>query len=87
MVGGTVIEVITLEDRIWINCRDSNQGRKDECAIYVERNAHSEAIRAGDVVWWQSQHAMWTPISADLRGFEDIKIPRIGYSGVPRPEA
>lgn len=85
MVGGIVIETITLPDRIWVNCREVVNGRsiRNECAIYVERNVQSEAIRVGDNVWWQGSFAMWTPRD---RSFTDVKIPRRGYSGVRRPE-
>jgi hypothetical protein len=84
MVGGKVIETILLPDKIWINARDNYPRRRpDECAIYVERNADSEAIRVGDSIWWQGGYAMWTPAS---REFADHKIPRVGYSGVNRPE-
>lgn len=81
MVGGVVIETIVLPDRIWINCRD----KRDTCAIYVERNAKSEAIRVGDKLWWQGREAMWTPASGVSAGWYDLRIPRIGYSGLPRP--
>lgn len=81
MVGGTVIETIILEDKVWVNCKDKTY--KDTCAIYVERNKDSEAIRVGDSIWWQGGYAMWTPQS---REFADRKIERRGYSGVRRPD-
>ena len=81
MVGGVVIEIILLADRVWIDCRDRAH-TCSTCAIYVERNADSEAIRVGDSVWWQGTFAFWTPTSHE---FEDRKIERIGFSGVERP--
>ena len=79
MVGGMVIGVRRLEDRIWANCMDG----PDECAIYVERNADSEQLKIGDSLWWQGSWAMWTPNPDD--GRHDVQIPRIGYSGVSDP--
>lgn len=85
MVGGKVIEIIKLEDRIWLNCQDDWPPKHpDQCAIYVKRNADSEAVAVGDGLWWQGGYAMWTPTD---RRFVDRKIPRIGFSGVNRPTA
>lgn len=91
MIGGTVLEIIVLPDRVWINCVEDNSESK--CAIYVESNEKSKAITPGDGVWWQGGWAMWTPYK--IRGSKDpkfksgkdfdIKMPRIGCSGVSRP--
>jgi hypothetical protein len=99
MVGGTVIEVVDLATKVYVNCADKPRGRKnaDECAIYVDRTPEAEKIEIGDAVWWQSKFAYWTPcrniVSSDERtrrrfksGVDyDIKIPRRGYSGVSHP--
>lgn len=84
MVGGMVITTIEDRDRVYVNCRGIGSERRDTCAIYVERNADSEQIRAGDNVWWQGKWAMWTP--ADRR-VVDRQIPRRSYSGVQSPYA
>lgn len=81
MIGGTVIEVIKLPNRIWVNCEEPDSTSK--CAIYVERNAASEQIQPADSVWWQGGFAMWTPYGHERT---DVQIPRIGFSGVKRPE-
>lgn len=89
MVGGTVIEVLVMANRVYINCQDREYG--GECAIFVERNGNSEQIRRGDCVWWQGRYALWTPWANEGKpwlqcGVDfDIQIPRIGYSGVPHP--
>lgn len=88
MVGGKVVEVIWLPEKIWVNCRDKYS---TSCAIYVERNTKSERIEKGDSVWWQSSWAFWTPASYVQGSGKgnidyDIRINRIGYSGVSRPE-
>lgn len=99
MVGGTVIEVVHLADRVYINCADFPKDRKkaDQCAIYVVRNEVSEKIEIGDAVWWQERLAYWTPITnrcsdeeAERKGLRqgidwDIEILRIGFSGVRHP--
>lgn len=86
MVGGMVIAIQEDGDRLYVNCRETNAGRRrpDECAIYVERNADSEQIRPGDNLWWQGKRAMWTPYD---RRVVDKEIPRRSYSGVKPPTA
>lgn len=99
MIGGTVIETIELEDRVWINCQDDNYP-SDRCAIYVEKDSKARCVSEGDSVWWQSDRAMWTPAcnrgktcdhrhhySCSRVGVDyDIRLKRIGFSGVSRPE-
>jgi hypothetical protein len=91
-VGGTVVEIIDLPDRVWVNTDearsyDAEGGRviipSRECAIYVERTPEARSISEGDSVWWQGEWAMWTPKS---RPFEDKRLRRIGCSGVGRPQ-
>lgn len=98
MIGGTVIEVVDLATKIYINCIDRPKGRSkgDQCAVYVERTPNSEKIEIGDAIWWQGGLVMWTP-SCNLEsggrkqkdlicGIDyDIQIPRRGYSGVSHP--
>lgn len=99
MVGGKVIETIVLPDKVWINTRDAHS--TSECAIYVENDAKSRTVSEGDTVWWQSDIAMWTPAfmasekvcdhkhhySCRRAGIDyDIRLKRIGFSGVKRPE-
>jgi hypothetical protein len=87
MIGGIVTETKQLPDRIWLDCEEQNSTSK--CAIYVERNENSERIKAGDSVWWQGGYALWTPygVNRPARAGKDydIRIPRIGFSGVSKP--
>lgn len=88
MVGGNVREVIIQDDKVWV---DTVEDRYDEfsehCAIYVERNAESEQIKVGDIVWWHAGTALWTKYENGIFvGPEDVRIPRLGFSGVSRPE-
>lgn len=78
-VGGKVIEVLTLDEKIWINTDDGTC----ECAIYVERDANSEQVKSGDVVWWQGSRAFWT--TKDRKTHIEKVLIRIGFSGVSRP--
>lgn len=82
-VGGVVTEIVPDGSRYWINTNDHG----DECAIFVEKNVNSDKIKIGDSVWWQGRDAMWTTkeVREGAKGESDIKIPRIGYSGVSRP--
>jgi len=94
MIGGTVKETITLDDKVWVNVVDGSE----ECAVYLEKNINSINIGAGDALWWQGVNSFWTPkrsfmscIELLKRGYEkgaysDITIPRIGYSGADRPQ-
>lgn len=86
-VGGTVLETIVLEDRVWIDTNDRPPGRKpNRCAIYVEKTPAARAITPGDTVWWQGRWAFWTPRSlGDPPPFIERKLARIGASGVERP--
>jgi len=81
-VGGKVIEVIVLEiqSKVWVNTIDRGP---TECAIYVELNSDSWQIEKGDTVWWQGGSAYWTNTNETIVEHE---IPRIGYSGVSRPD-
>lgn len=90
-------KVIDLGDKIYINCEEENS--TSQCAIHVERNNKSLLIKPGDSVWWQGPFAMWTPYenrsgpcdhqhhySCKHVGVDyDIRIPRIGFSGVVKP--
>jgi hypothetical protein len=84
MVGGYVITTIEVrsKNRVYVNCRGEGSEKRDTCAIYVERNDDSLAIRPGDWLWWQAGYAYWTPSG---KRFKERKIPRIGYSGVQPP--
>lgn len=89
MVGGTVIETIVLPDKVWVNCEGDYS--LEQCAVYVENTPKARSISNGDTLWWQSSWAFWTP-SFHQQGTGkagrqyDIKLRRIGYSGVARPQ-
>lgn len=85
MVGGIIIDIVKVhEKRWWLNCLETGNGSgagKETCAIYV--NPIGEPVDVGDNLWWQGENAYWTP--AD-KSRVDVKLPRIGYSGVPHPD-
>lgn len=91
MIGGIVCEIIDMpeEGKVWINVKD----RRDECAIFVKRDARSLSVAEGDSLWWQSRRGFWTPAgmpetSSGKSGKDyDIQLERIGCSGVSRPSA
>jgi len=81
-VGGKVIEIVPCKNKIWVNTYDGHV----ECAIYVEPTNEARCIEQGDSFWWQGGNAYWTPQThVKGPGEYDIKIPRIGSSGVNRP--
>lgn len=98
MVGGTVVKVIKLSGKLWIKCEEDNT--TSQCALYIERDSNAEKIAPGDSLWWQGGWAMWTPFSKRFNDPDkpnyvkdrkagvdyDIKIKRIGFSGVGEPK-
>ena len=90
MIGGTVVKVVGFKTKMYVNCRHKQSGRNkaDECAIYIRRTPEAEKIDVGDSVWWQGGFAYWTPCGkcGNKCGVDfDVRIPRVGYSGVRRP--
>lgn len=89
MIGGIVTEVIVLPDRVWVECVERQGYQK--CAIYMNRTAKSLNVEPGDSLWWQGCWALWTPFSnkkmpdAKCGKHYDIRIERLGGSGVERP--
>lgn len=85
MIGGVVIETVTLPEKVWINCEEEQSTSK--CAIYVENTPKARAIGVGDIVWWQGERAYWTAKDSKGKniGKGDIVLKRIGFSGVKRP--
>ena len=85
-VGGIVIETIDTGSRVWINTKEKAECHS-ECAIYVERSPASLCVQNGDIVWWQGSDAMWTPKNAQGKTYSksDLRLKRIGFSGVKRP--
>lgn len=81
-VGGIVVETLVMPGRVWVDTEDADAG--DRCAIYVEATPEARSISEGDSLWWQGLWAMWTPRS---RAFHDLKLPRIGCSGISRADA
>lgn len=88
MVGGTIIDIVKVSPaKWWVNCLENRRSASaqpfagTECAIYLNPGAESPEV--GDQLWWQGRYAMWTP--AD-RSRTDVKLDRIGFSGVSRPE-
>jgi hypothetical protein len=84
-VGGKVVEVVICTDKVWINTKEKDATLG--VAIYVERSPQALAVSNGDSVWWQGQYAYWTPKNRAGQTYagSDIKLRRIGCSGVSRP--
>ncbi len=77
-VGGKVIDHKIFDEKVYINTDDGSQ-----CAIYVERDANSEKVQSGDIVWWQGDRAFWT--TKDRKSQVETVLKRRGFSGVPYP--
>ena len=76
-VGGKVCAVRCLRNdegsRPGLICVNTYDGH-DYCAIHLDANY---PVVVGDKLWWQGAYAYWT---GALRGFEDKRIRRVGYS-------
>jgi len=80
MVGGKVINIVKVEDGVWVQCLDRTYSEQT-CAIRVK---DAKEMKVGDSLWWQGRHAYWTPKPDD--GREDVRLERIGYSHSSIPE-
>jgi hypothetical protein len=82
-IGGIIIDVVPVRsDKWWIDTlasgSDTRAGRT--CAVYC--NPLGKNIQPGDALWWQGSSCYWTPAN---RLVVDVKLPKLGYSGVPHP--
>lgn len=78
-VGGTIIDIVPVTPaKWWINTMD--RGSLTHVAVYCDPKG--EPLDVGDSLWWQSGWCYWTPSN---RTRQDVKLPKIGYSGVPHP--
>lgn len=93
MIGGIVIETIVMPAKVWVNCIEREESSNSKCAVYCAKDDNSLRIKPGDSFWWQGGFCMWTPFENKSRpdnkaGVDyDIRIPKIGFSGVSRPPA
>lgn len=78
-VGGKVINHKIFDESVYIDTDDDGC----KCAIYVERDANSEKVSIGDIVWWQGERAFWT--TKDRKTEVETVLTRRGFSGVPYP--
>ena len=85
MVGGKIIEIVKESpDRWWVNCGGIRSEYKTTCAIFLDPAGND--LAPGDSLWWQSDSAYWTPYTrGKFDGREDVKLKKIGFSGVNRP--
>lgn len=81
-VGRTVVEVIRLNDRVYVATKERSAPREKPVAVYLERTEDAEWIMPGDTLEWMGGSALWTPQTGERH---HVPIPKIGYSGVPRP--
>ena len=77
MIGGTIIEIVRLQDKTWVNC----QNGLDLCAIYVEEHP-DRCLMPGDELWWLDKAALWTTTDGV---YKNNRLTKIGYSGAARP--
>ena len=74
MVGGNVVDIWIWDKKTVSIVVQEN----DNClGVDLVKNENSLSIQRGDVVWWQSNIALWTPKD---KSFQDRHIERIGSS-------
>jgi hypothetical protein len=83
-VGGKVVDVRPVSmSKWWVNTDDSkNPAFPNLCAVYVDPQGC--VILEGDSLWWHGDKCYWTPQDRPY-GVFDIELPKLGYSGVPKP--
>jgi hypothetical protein len=94
MVGGIIVDIVKVGDhRWWVNCLGSGSDRFTLNAIYIDPRGGTPgapplAIDVGDRLWWQGPYAYWTAAEqrTDVEVRPDVRVPKIGYSGVPHPD-
>lgn len=94
MVGGTVIDIVEVDPhKWWINTIDGydlklpltpEQLQRRTCAVYCD--PAGERVQVGDALWWQAGYCMWTP-KIEPDGRSDVRLKKIGGSGVAHPHA
>lgn len=72
-IGGKVTDKQMTDETVSVNTNDGHE----DCAVSMVRNADSEMVKAGDVVWWQSGQCYWTPKD---KSRAEVKIEKVGYS-------
>lgn len=86
-VGGTIVDLVRVRpDKVWVNTIDTSDLMHGghTCAVYCD--PQGESLQVGDSLWWQGGWCFWTPhVQPD--GRSDVKLPKIGYSGVNHPDA
>ena len=88
MIGGIITDVADIGGNlIYVDCVCRHT--LDFAAIHVVANDDAKQIRFGDLIWWQSDLALWTPIGkrGAYTGHRDVKLKRKGPSGVRSPLA
>lgn len=83
-VGGTVVDVVVVRpDKVWVNTIDRADLMHGGCTCAVYCNPLHERIEVGDSLWWQGGWCFWTPRTRER---SDVKLPKIGFSGVNHPD-
>lgn len=75
MVGGTVVDTKIVDKKLRIDVV-ADRG-SDKASIYVELTDAAKCVQPDDAIWWQGEHALWTP---KIRCWHDYKLKRIGNS-------
>lgn len=85
-VGGTIVDLVRVrDDKWWVNTVEKFDAAHASQTVAVYCNPQGERLEVGDVLWWQGSACYWTPrVHPD--GRSDVRLPKIGYSGVSHPD-
>lgn len=83
-VGGNIVDIVEVAaDRWWINTLAPGSDTRVGRTVAVYCDPRPERPEVGDTLWWQGGCCFWTP--AD-RSRTDVKLKKIGCSGVAHPD-
>lgn len=84
-VGGRIVDIVPVSpSKWWIDTLEPGSDTRAGRTVAVYCDPQGEPIQVGDSLWWQGRSCYWTPhVNPD--GRSDVKLPKIGYSGVAHP--
>lgn len=85
-VGGTIIDIVEVSpSKWWVNTVDKSDLMHGGRTVAVYCDPQGEPLTVGDTLWWQGGLCFWTP-RTHPDGRSDVRLRKIGYSGVPHPD-
>lgn len=84
-VGGLVVDIVKVSPgKWWVNTVDQYDLMHGGRTVAVYCDPLGEPLQVGDALWWQGGSCYWTP-RVEPDGRSDVRLPKIGFSGVSHP--